>query len=479
MGFVQGISSPCVFHHPAWRLVTAVHGDDFTTRGSKANLDKFEKLLRAKYELKSGGRLGPGHGDDKFAMVLNRAVHWTEEGVTVEADPRQVEKVLHELNIDDGSKTLSTPGLRPTKSQVEDDKPLGKDKHTLYRGVAARCNYLSSDRPDVQFPAKEACRFMAAPSELSLVALKRMGRYLNDRRRIVYKYPFQKVDGIQVYSDTDWAGCPRTRKSTSGGCVMLGAHCLKSWSSTQPSVSLSSGEADFFGLVKAAGIGLGYKALLQDFGYDVGVTTWTDSSAAMGIVGRQGLGRLRHLDTHSLWIQSAVRSGRISVRKVKGEDNVADLFTKALGSRERINYLMYLLGCSFEDGRAKGAPLMRRERLDKETLGQAVARGERYPQDEVFDVTKEFGMEDDDLQAFVGTFTDAPDTPDGFLPHQVHNQESIYPKLICKISKEEEFLDYKNGEDDGFFERVGTEIAYEIAREAREQGRRSSGNVKQ
>jgi len=54
----------------------------------------------------------------------------------------------------------------------------------------------------------------------------------------------------------------------------------------------------------------------------------------------------------------------------------------------------------------------------------------------------------------------------------------IYPKLICKISKEEEFLDYKNGEDDVFFERVGTEIAYEIAREAREQGRRSSGNVK-
>ncbi len=118
------------------------------------------------------------------------------------------------------------------------------------------------------------------------------------------EYPFQEADGIQVHSDTDWAGCPRTRKSTSGGCVMLGSHCLKSWSSTQPTVSLSSGEAEFYGLVKAAGVGLGYKALLQDFGYELPATAWTDSSAAMGVVGRQGLGRLRHLDTHSLGMSS-------------------------------------------------------------------------------------------------------------------------------------------------------------------------------
>ena len=83
---------------------------------------------------------------------------------------------------------------------------------------------------------------------------------------------------------------------------MLGKHCLKSWSSTQPSVSLSSGEAEFYGLVKASGIGLGFQALFKDFNYQLPVTAYTDSSAAMGVVGRQGLGKLRHLDTHSLWI---------------------------------------------------------------------------------------------------------------------------------------------------------------------------------
>ena len=133
---------------------------------------------------------------------------------------------------------------------------------------------------------------------------------------------------------------------------MLGSHCLKAWSSTQPTVSLSSGEAEFYGLVKASGIGLGFKALLEDFGRELPVTVWTDSSAAIGVVGRQGFGRLRHLDTHSLWVQQAVRSKRIVVRKVRGDDNVADLFTKHLTSRDRISYLLSLLGCHYLDDRA-------------------------------------------------------------------------------------------------------------------------------
>ena len=94
---------------------------------------------------------------------------------------------------------------------------------------------------------------MSAPTELSLRAVKRLGRYLKGRQRLVYHYPWQTVTHIDVYSDTDWAGCPKTRKSTSGGCVMLGKHLIKPWSSTQTSLALSSGEAEFYGVVKAAG----------------------------------------------------------------------------------------------------------------------------------------------------------------------------------------------------------------------------------
>ena len=70
---------------------------------------------------------------------------------------------------------------------------------------------------------------------------------------MVFRYPWRRAGMLECYSDTDLAGCPKTRKSTSGGCLMLGSHLLKTRGSTQPSISLSSGEAEYYGVVKAAG----------------------------------------------------------------------------------------------------------------------------------------------------------------------------------------------------------------------------------
>ena len=132
---------------------------------------------------------------------------------------------------------------------------------------------------------------------------------------------------------------------------MLGSHLLKSWSSTQAAPALSVGEAEFYGVVKACGVGLGLQSLLEDLGIVMPVRTWTDSSATIGICGRQGLGKLRHIDTRHLWVQHAVRSNMIELRKVRGDDNPADLMTKHLSSEERIRYLLDLMGCVFIDGR--------------------------------------------------------------------------------------------------------------------------------
>ena len=102
---------------------------------------------------------------------------------------------------------------------------------------------------------------------------------------------------------------------------------------------MSSGEAEFNGVVRGAGVGLGYQSLLKDLGVSLPVRVWTDSSAAIGISTRQGRGKLRHLDTHTLWIQQAVRTGKVDLRKVLGEVNPADLFTKHPLSRERLQGL--------------------------------------------------------------------------------------------------------------------------------------------
>ena len=86
--------------------------------------------------------------------------------------------------------------------------------------------------------------------------------------------------------------------------------------SPQDAVALSSGEAEFYGIVEGATQGIGMRSLLAD------------SSAAVGIVHRRGAGRVRHLEVRDMWVQDKVAKGEFSVHKVKGRDNVADILTK-------------------------------------------------------------------------------------------------------------------------------------------------------
>jgi hypothetical protein len=326
--------------------------------------------MQSKFELTIGPRLGPGGDDAKEASILNRIVRYTAEGVMYEADPRQAERLIQECGLE-GAKSVATPGLKETSAQLAEEKDLEPGLHTAYRSSAARANYLAADRIDCQYASKEICRWMSAPKTTSWAAMKRIVRYLNGAPRLVYAYGAQQVEAIDVYVDTDWAGCPRTRRSTSGGSVMMGSHTIKTWSSIQTGVALSSGEAELNGVLKGSAMGLGFQSLLQDLGIQVPLRVWTDSSAAIGICNRQGLGKLRHLDTHLLWIQQAVRNRRVDLRKIAGEVNPADLFTKHLASSERVNMLVGLHGCSFVSGRAATAPQTRTGQTGKKTIAEA------------------------------------------------------------------------------------------------------------
>ena len=85
--------------------------------------------------------------------------------------------------------------------------------------------------------------------------------------------------------------------------MMWGAHCFKSWASTQAIVALSSAEAELYALTKGASQALGVMTLLEDFGFRTRSVLHTDAGAAIGIVRRAGLGKLRHLNVRYLWLQ--------------------------------------------------------------------------------------------------------------------------------------------------------------------------------
>ena len=161
---------------------------------------------------------------------------------------------------------------------------------------------------------------------------------------------------------------------------MLGAHMLKAWSSTQPTITLSSGEAELHGVARASAAGLGMLALLADFGAKLPMMVWTDSTASIDICKRQGLGKVRHLAVQDLWVQQRVRAGDFELYKILGERNPADLFTKFGLPPERVEMLLQLLGCNFADGRLASAPSLKVEgglRIFQVDAAGAIA--ERHP----------------------------------------------------------------------------------------------------
>ncbi len=105
---------------------------------------------------------------------------------------------------------------------------------------------------------------------------------------------------------------------------------------------------------------------------DLPIRLWTDSSAAIGICSRQGLGKVRHLDTYTLWIQQAVRTGRVHLKKVRGDVNPADVFTKHSLTRDKLKSLVELFDCHYREGRAAAAPQLRRS----ETAGLKISEAD-------------------------------------------------------------------------------------------------------
>jgi hypothetical protein len=117
---------------------------------------------------------------------------------------------------------------------------------------------------------------------------------------------------------------------------------LKTWSKTQAVVALSTGEAELAAIVKGSTEAIGMKSVLEDFGIWVRLRVCSDASAAIGMVNREGLGKVRHLAVADLWVQAKRASKEIAYEKVGGDSNPADMLTKGVNGEKTQRYLSWL-----------------------------------------------------------------------------------------------------------------------------------------
>ena len=161
--------------------------------------------------------MGLKEGESREERILNRVIRVTKEGWEYEADQRHADLFIQEVGASKLS-ALSHPGgdKKVIEAEEEQSEELQGKEATRFRAVAARANYLATDRPDVQYAVKEVCRRMAKPVKSDWHKLVRLARYLKGAPRLVWEYCWQAgSEGIAPsgYGDSDSAGDKQTAKA--------------------------------------------------------------------------------------------------------------------------------------------------------------------------------------------------------------------------------------------------------------------------
>ena len=146
---------------------------------------------------------------------------------------------------------------------------------------------------------------------------------------------------------------------------MFGGCPIKTYCSLQAVRALSSGEAEYYAMVKAASVAIGVRSMLMDLGVTEGrIILKTDASAALGVAQRLGIGKIRHIEVNQLWLQEKVYKGEIIVEKVRTDENLADALTKPLTNEDIIKHVQGM-GYDLRRDRHRLAPAVEMEEFEE------------------------------------------------------------------------------------------------------------------
>ncbi|CAL1141687.1 unnamed protein product [Cladocopium goreaui] len=355
-----------------------VHDMDSTI--SKEFILGFHGELSKELKLKIEGPLQCG--DEGSIYYLKRELQFTEHGIYVAPSSRYIPRLLEILKIKDRrGRTVPHHGCLEIfdAASIADDEFLNGDEAKVFRSALGICIYLSQERCDIQHPVRILASYMARPTKTAMSAVKKLGSYLMWTKEMklyygkaeLYQSVMQRWFGgqqrleskpfmLELFSDSDWATCKTSRRSTSSGLIFLNSCLIHSHSRAQNSVSLSSMEAEILAATGLLVEGIYIKQVLQFLVDDNGglgsqnkvmMRLRLDSTSAQAFFSRLGPGKAKHLATRLLWTQQALRRSWFCVDRIATRENPADLNTKAL-SKERRTFLMRRIGLEcdvFED----------------------------------------------------------------------------------------------------------------------------------
>ncbi|XP_021971392.1 uncharacterized mitochondrial protein AtMg00810-like [Helianthus annuus] len=158
---------------------------------------------------------------------------------------KYVDDVLAKFKFTDAKPAETPMEERPLLTKHAEGFPV--DQH-LYRSIIGSLMYLTASRPDIMFVVCHCVRYEANPKNSHLTAVKRIFRYLKVRPRFGLWYPRDSNFDLFSFSDSNFGGTDKDRKSTSAGCQFLGDRLISWQCKKQQTVAISTSEAE--GLIK-------------------------------------------------------------------------------------------------------------------------------------------------------------------------------------------------------------------------------------
>ena len=230
LGFEASRTSACVYAHRTRGLRVVAHVDDFLVTGPKVEPIELRRKLQKGCEV-GGDILGKEPGEKSEGTFLGRKIRVRDWHIQLEGDDKLVKSILEEFG--SSGKEVDTPGLpKGEKVELEEgQEPAAMDgpQDSKFRRGAAKLNYGAQDRGDMAYASKDVSKRMAKPCLRDEKMLTTAIEYLRKHPRWVCMYEWQSPPkGFTIYTDSDWGGCTRTRRSTSGGGWPYMAHTASS-----------------------------------------------------------------------------------------------------------------------------------------------------------------------------------------------------------------------------------------------------------
>lgn len=258
-----------------------------------------------------------------------------------------IEALLESYGMSD-CKAIGTPlqSNIPLVAGTDEEILAFKESGHNYRRAVGSLNYLSQcTRPDISHSVSLLSQFLEKPTLSHWGHFKRVLRYLRGTSSLGLTYGVQPVNETLTklkpnsqspplaFSDSNWAGCQITRRSTSGYVFLFNGGAISWRCKKQPAVALSSTEAEYKGFLDAGQEGIWIRRLMKVFGFDnlVSTTLFGDNQGSIALSRNPVFhSRTKHVEIHFHWIREKIQDGSIDIKFCPTEDMVADVLTKSL-----------------------------------------------------------------------------------------------------------------------------------------------------